>query len=181
MKKIAVYLAEGFEEIEATTIIDVLRRAAFDVTTVSVTGRLEVKGSHNITVIADSLFLNVDHKLMDMIVLPGGMPGSDNLKNHAGLQDVIKDFSKKNKMLGAICAAPLVFGSAGILQNKKATCYPGFENQLNGAIYTGANVEIAGNIVTGKGAGVALEFSLKIVELIKGKAFAEDLAKKMIA
>ena len=180
MNKIAVQLAEGFEEIEAVTIIDVLRRAEFEVTVVSITKKLEVTGSHNIKITADQLFEDVDYCLVDMIVLPGGMPGATNLNNHSGLQKQILDFNKKGKILGAICAAPLIFGNLGILKNKTATCYPGFEEQLEGAEVTGENVEVADKIITGKSAGVAIEFALRIVEMFKGKDLADELAAKMI-
>ena len=125
-------------------------------------------------------FKDINYKMVDMIVLPGGMPGSANLNNHSGLREKILEFSKNRKPLGAICAAPLVFGNMGILKNKTATCYPGFEEQLQGANVSGKNVELSGEIVTGKGAGVAIEFALKIVEMFKGKVLADELAKKMI-
>jgi protein deglycase len=180
MKKIAVHLAEGFEEIEAVNIIDVLRRAEINVKVVSITNNLEVTGSHGIKIIADKLFQEVNYNLIDMIILPGGMPGATNLNNHLGLREQILNFYDTKKLLGAICAAPLVFGNLGILKNKNTTCYPGFENQLHGAIATGENIEVADNIITGKGAGVAIDFALKIVEIIKGKELANKLAQKMI-
>jgi len=180
MKNIAVHLAEGFEEIEAACIIDVLRRAAFDVTVVSVTGNIEVTGSHHIKISAEQLFEAVNYDMIDIIILPGGMPGSNNLNNHTGLREQILNFNEQNKPLAAICAAPLVFGNLGILKNKKATCYPGYENQLHGAVATSELIEVDGNIITGKGAGVAIEFSLKIVELFNGKETARELARKMI-
>jgi len=180
MKKIAVHLAEGFEEIEAISIIDVLRRAEFEVNIVSVSGNFVVTGSHNIKVMADSLFESIDYESIDMIVLPGGMPGSTNLNMHKALKEQILAFHKKGKPLGAICAAPLVFGNLGILKGKKATCYPGFEDELLGAKPTGKHVEQAGTIVTGKGAGVAIDFAIKIVEMLKGKELANELASKMI-
>jgi len=178
--KIAIPLAEGFEEIEAVSIIDVLRRAGFDVTVFSISENREVTGSHAIKITTDQLFDEVDFNEIEMIVLPGGLPGATNLNEHAGLRKVILDFNKNRKALGAICAAPLVFGGLGILNNKNATCYPGFENQLEGATATGEDVEISDKIVTGKGAGVAIKFTLKIVESFKGKVFADELAKKMI-
>ncbi|MEN8118062.1 MAG: DJ-1 family glyoxalase III [Bacteroidota bacterium] len=181
MKKIAVHLAEGFEEIEAISIIDVLRRAELETIVVSITGNFVVTGSHSIKVIADQLFKDVDYNLIEMIVLPGGMPGSLNLKNHAGLQEQILDFQKKDKLLGALCAAPIVFGNLGVLKNKTATCYPGFEDELEGANVTGEDVEVTDKIITGKGAGVAINFALKIVEMLKGKELADELSKKMIA
>jgi 4-methyl-5(b-hydroxyethyl)-thiazole monophosphate biosynthesis len=180
MTKIAVQLAEGFEEIEAISIIDVLRRANIEVITTSISDNIEVNGAHNIKVIADQVFTNVDFSEIDMIVLPGGIPGAINLKEHKGLQKQILDFHNNGKPLGAICAAPLVFGNLGILKNKTATCYPGFEDQLKGAKTTGKAVEVDGNIITGKGAGVAIEFAIKIVEFWKGKELADELAKKMI-
>lgn len=180
MKNIAVHLAEGFEEIEAISIIDVLRRAEFSVNIVSVTGNFVVTGSHNIKIMADSLFDSVDYNLIDMIVLPGGMPGSKNLNNHEGLKQQILTFYENGKHLGAICAAPLVFGNLGILKGKKATCYPGFEEELEGAILSKKNVEQAGTIVTGKGAGVAIEFALKIVKMLNGKELAKELAEKLV-
>lgn len=180
MKKIAVHLAEGYEEIEAISIIDVLRRADLNVTIVSISEKLEVVGSHGIKIIVDKLFKEVDYELIDMIILPGGMPGAANLNEHLGLREQILNFNESKKMLAAICAAPLVFGNLGILKNKKATCFPGYENQLHGAIATGENIEVSENIITGKGAGVAIDFALKIVEILKNKKFADDLGKKMI-
>ena len=180
MENIAVQLAEGFEEIEAISIIDVLRRAGLNVHVISTTGDKEVKGSHNIRVIADQLFEDVDFTHIDMIVLPGGMPGALNLKNHSGLNEQILNFHKNGKPLGAICAAPMVLGNLDILKGESATCYPGFEEQLNGAHVSGEPIEVSGKIVTGKGAGVAIDFALKIVELLKGKDLAEELGKKMI-
>ena len=180
MKNIAVHLAKGFEEIEAIAIIDVLRRAGLKVTVVSVTGSLQITGSHQIEVMADELFENMEYSSVDMIVLPGGMPGAENLNQHQGLKKQIESFNTQGKLLGAICAAPLVFGQMGILEGKKATCFPGFEKYLKGAEISGEATEVAGNIITGKGAGVAVHFALKIVEMIKGPAVANDLAKRMI-
>lgn len=180
MKRIAVHLAEGFEEIEAISIIDVLRRAEIEVNIVSVSGNFVVTGSHNIKIMADNLFESVDYELIDMIVLPGGLPGSTNLNLHEPLKQHILNFNETGKPLGAICAAPLVFGNLGILEGKKATCYPGFEDELTGANYTGKDVEQAGTIITGKGAGVSIRFALKIVEMLKGKELADKLAENMI-
>ena len=180
MKKIAVFLANGFEEIEAISIIDVLRRASFDVTTVSINSSAQVTGSHNITILTDNIFESMEFDSFDMLVLPGGMPGAKNLNEHDGLKKLILQFNESEKYLGAICAAPMVFGQLGILKNKNATCFPGFENYLNDAKVTGASKEVAGNIVTGKGAGVAIEFALQIVEILKDKKSAEELAKRMV-
>lgn len=180
MKKIAVHLAEGFEEIEAVSIIDVLRRAGLDVVTVSVTGRKMVSGSHRIRIEADQLFEEMDYGDTGMLILPGGMPGSKNLAAHEGLKKKILEFHRQSKPLAAICAAPLVFGQLDILDGKKATCYPGFEPYLRGAEITGRAVETSQHIITGKGAGVAVQFALEIVENFLGKEKADDLAEKMV-
>ena len=179
-KKVAVFFANGFEEIEAITIVDVLRRASIDVKTVSITGNLKVTGSHDIPVIVDELFENVDFSQIDMLVLPGGMPGAKNLNEHDGLKKLLLQFNESGILLGAICAAPLVLGQAGILQGKKATCYPGFEDYLKGANITGSPAEVDGNIVTGRGAGVAINFALKIVEQLINEKTAKELAEKMV-
>ena len=180
MKKIAVQLAPGFEEIEAITIIDVLRRADLEVTTISMTDELKVTGSHDIPVIADTLFHEVDYSAMDMLILPGGMPGSANLDSHRGLREQIIDFNKKHKMLGAICAAPLVFGHLNLLKGRQAVCYPGFEKELKGAIIGKEPIALSDHILTGRGVGAALKFSLKVVEILTDKEKADSLAEAML-
>jgi 4-methyl-5(b-hydroxyethyl)-thiazole monophosphate biosynthesis len=179
MKTIFVHLANGFEEMEALIPVDVWRRAGFHVYTVSVTGKNTVTGSHNIPVVADLLFDDADYEMADMLFLPGGMPGATNLDAHKCLHEKIHEANQKGKFLSAICAAPLVLGHLNLLKNKRATCFPGYEKELFGADFTGANVEIDGNIITAKGAGVALEFALKVVEMDKGKEFSMQLAAKM--
>ncbi|GET22522.1 DJ-1 family glyoxalase III [Prolixibacter denitrificans] len=180
MTSIAVHLAEGFEEIEAISIIDVLRRARLDVTTVSVTGKKEVKGSHNIPVVADKLFEDVNYDDIEMIVLPGGMPGARHLNEHEGLKNQIKAFAAGDKPLGAICAAPMVLGELGLLEGKKAVCYPGFEKHLKGATVLTEPTLQCENIVMGRGAGVAIKFALRIVEFLEDKKVAEKLAESML-
>jgi len=180
MTSIAVHLAEGFEEIEAISIIDVLRRARLDVTTVSVTGKKEVTGSHNIPVVADKLFEEVNYDDIEMIVLPGGMPGASHLNEHEGLKKQIKAFADDDKPIGAICAAPMVLGELGLLEGKKAVCYPGFEKHLKGATVLKDPTLQCENIVMGRGAGVAIKFALKIVEFLEDKKVAEKLAEVML-
>jgi protein deglycase len=180
MTTIAVHLAEGFEEIEAISIIDVLRRARFHVTTVSVTGKREVKGSHSIPVLADKLFEEVNYELIEMIVLPGGMPGAAHLNEHDGLKRQIKAFADEDKPLGAICAAPMVLGELGLLEGKKAVCYPGFEKHLRGANVVMEPTLQSGNLIMGRGAGVAIKFALKIVEFLEDKKLADKLAESML-
>jgi 4-methyl-5(b-hydroxyethyl)-thiazole monophosphate biosynthesis len=130
--------------------------------------------------LADKLFEEVDYSQADLIILPGGQPGSDNLNKHEGLKKQIRAFHDQGKLISAICAAPLVLGSMGILNGKRATCYPGVESRLTGATCTGNAVEIDGNIITGMGPGVALKFSLTLVEKLVDKAKAEELKKAMI-
>jgi protein deglycase len=180
MNQITVHLAEGFEEIEAITIIDVLRRAGLDVTIVSVTGNRMVKGSHNIEVKADLLFEEVDYSNGKMIVLPGGMPGSKNLNEHEGLKSQIIEYHKNGKYLAAICTAPIVFGSLGILKGKNAVCYPGSEALLMGAKVLGVPYIVDDMIITGRGVGAALQFSLEIVRMMKGEDWAIRLRKTML-
>ena len=179
MDKVCIHLANGFEEIEALAVVDILRRAEINTEVVSVTGNKEVTGAHNITVIADSLFEEVNYDEVKMIVLPGGMPGSRNLDQHQGLRDQIKSFHAAQKPLGAICAAPLVLGSTGVLKGKEATCYPGFEEELSGAKVSDRPIVRDGNIITGKGAGYAMHFALEIVKILKDKTTAEKIRKGM--
>lgn len=180
MKKIAVQLATGFEEIEAITIIDVLRRAKLNVTTVSMTDEYQVIGSHQIPVTADQLFTEMDYSKIDVLVLPGGMPGTKNLDEHKGLQKQILQFHQDKKILGAICAAPLVLGHLNLLNEKQAVCYPGYEGELHGAEILQLPTVRSGNIITGRGAGVAMKFALKLVEELVSKEKSEELAQAMV-
>ncbi len=180
MKPIYVHLAEGFEEIEAITIIDVLRRAALNVQTVSVTGEHEVTGAHGVPVKADLLFEKASYDESQMIILPGGMPGSKNLMEHTGLSKQLQQFNREGKMIGAICAAPMVLGNLGLLNGKKAVCYPGFENQLIGASLSTQPSVVDGTIITGRGVGAALDFALNIVKELKDKPTADKLGQALL-
>lgn len=175
-----VHLATGFEEIEALTIVDVLRRAEVDVKTVSITGEKLVLGSRDITVQADLLYDEAEYDACEMIVLPGGMPGAANLGAHEGLTDHIKAFAKEGKKLAAICAAPMVFGACGILEGHEATIYPGMEDHLKGAKPTGANVTVSGNIITGKGPALAMEFALTLAEILKGSSVRKEVSEGLL-
>jgi protein deglycase len=179
MHTILVHLANGFEEMEAIIPIDVWRRAGYTVKTVSIGSELAITGSHNITVLADQLYENTDYDSADLIFLPGGMPGSKNLDAHTGLALKIKEFHTTGKYVAAICAAPLVLGHNGILQNKRATCFPGFEKELHGATLSTESFVLDGNVLTGKGAGAAMVFALALVEAWSGKEAAIQLATKM--
>ena len=180
MKTIFVFLATGFEEIEALTPVDVLRRAGLNVQTVSVMDEQTVVGAHGIPVVADKMFAEINTADAEMILLPGGLPGATNLDEHAGLSELIMKFAKEEKPLAAICAAPLVFGNRGLLDGKKATCYPGFETYLQGADYTANLVEVDGNFITGKGPGAAMEFAFAIVEKYCGIAKVQELKLGMM-
>jgi len=179
-RRIAVHLADGFEEIEAVSIIDVLRRADLEVLVISVTGKMDVLGAHQIVVMADDLFEKVNYDEIYMIVLPGGMPGAANLDSHTGLKRQIMNFVAEKKQLAAICAAPLVFGNLGILEGEKAVCYPGFEGYLKDAEVLKIPVVESGNIITGRGPGVAIQFALKIVEKAVSAEKAELLSRQML-
>lgn len=174
--QIYLFLAEGFEEIEAVAPIDIFRRAGLDVTIVSVTGHKIVKSARGIGVEADALFHEVSFALDSLLFLPGGMPGTQHLDEHEGLKALIQQQSDENGLIAAICAAPSILGKMDILQGKEVICYPGYEDQLSGAVVSADKVVRAGNIYTGKAAGVAIQFALKIVEDLKGKETAENIA-----
>lgn len=180
MKKILVHLAEGFEEIEALAPIDVLRRAGCNVEIVSMTDNILVKSSRNVSVQADVFFENADYAAADMLVLPGGMPGSKNLDLHEGLKEKLLQADRNGKYIAAICAAPMVLGHLGLLQGRKATCYPGNEKDLIGATSTGKAVEVDENFITAKGAGSSIKFSLTLVEILLGKEKAQEIKSKMM-
>ena len=133
MKKVSVFFADGCEEIEALTVVDVLRRAGVHTDMVSVTGNLEVTGAHQIVITTDVRFEEMDFADTEMLVLPGGMPGTLHLQEHEGLCTLLQAYDKEKKQIAAICAAPSVLGGLGILNGRKACCYPGFEEKLTGA------------------------------------------------
>ncbi len=178
--RIFLFLATGFEEIEAVAPMDVFRRAGIALTTVSVTGKLVVEGAHNIGVQADVLFEEADFSGDFMIYLPGGMPGTLNLEAHAGLKQLIAAQLEQGEKIAAICAAPSILGKMGALSGKEAICYPGFEDQLEGAKIANSTIAKADNILTAKGPGVAIPFALKIVEELKGEQVAQEVADAMI-
>ncbi|MDR3093441.1 MAG: DJ-1/PfpI family protein [Bacteroidales bacterium] len=180
MKKVFLFLAEGFEETEAVGTIDVLRRGGLSVTTVSINGTLTVTGSHGIPVTADAVFEKVDIDRGDMLVLPGGQPGTSNLNAHKGLREQLKKYAAEGKKIAAICAAPLVLGGLDLLQGKKATVYPGYESTLKGAEYIKTPVVTDGNMITGRGPGFVFEFALAIVAELQGKAKAEEVAEGLL-
>lgn len=180
MKTVLLFLADGFEEIEALATVDVLRRAGVQVTTVSINPAGLVTGAHGIPVMADVLFEQVRYADADMLVLPGGMPGAANLDAHEGLRRLITAHAEAGKWLAAICAAPMVYGHMGLLSGRKATCYPGFEGELAGAAYTAAPVEKDGNIITGKGPAVVLPFAYALAEVLVGGEIVAQVKAGML-
>ena len=180
MAKVAAFLAEGFEEVEALTVIDLLRRGNVDVTTVSIMGDKLVKGGHDIPVKADALFEDLNYDGFDMLFLPGGGLGTQNLKAHKELAKVILDFDRKGKKLAAICAAPTVYGELGILKGKNATCYPGCESGLLGANYITDSVVEDSHFITSRGVGTAIDMGLKLVSVFKGEEASKALGKAIV-
>jgi DJ-1 family protein len=180
MKKIFLFLANGFEEIEAIATVDVLRRGEIGVTTVSISDKKEVTGAHNVTVLADVLFNETNFNEGDMLVLPGGMPGASNLNEHEGLKQLLLKYNAEGKLITAICAAPLVLGGLGLLKDKRATCYPSFEPTLTGATHVEDGVVVDGNITTGKGPGFTIDFALTLVQQLQGKGMADEVAGGML-
>ena len=179
MGTIYTFFADGFEEIEAFTSIDVLRRAGLNVEMVTVTDEEVVMGAHDVPVICDSYFKNCDFSDADLLLLPGGMPGAGTLSKHEELNTLIRNFVNNNKPVAAICAAPMVLGKLGLLKGKKVTCYPGFEQYLEGAECTGAQVVRDGNIITSIGPGGAMDFALTIVDLLLGSEKVAELEEAM--
>lgn len=179
--KVCLHLADGFEEIEAISVVDILRRANIKVEMVSIMGRKEVVGAHQITVMADVLFGYVDYSQVEMIILPGGGQGTKNMDEHAGLNKQITQFAADGKWIAAICAAPTILGKLGLLEGKSATCYPGCEPQLKGADVSSLDsVILDGKIITSRGPGTSLAFGLKIVEVLMGSEVANTLKTQMI-
>ncbi len=180
MKNIGIFFAEGYEEIEALTVVDLCRRAGININMVSVTGERKVTGSHKIAVEMDQIFEEVDFAGLDMIVLPGGMPGTLNLEAHAGLMARVDEFDKAGKYIAAICAAPSIFGHKGLLKGRKACSYPGFEKDLDGAEVVFDSVAVSDHVITSRGMGCAIDFSLAIISKLCGEAKAMELSKAII-
>ena len=180
MKQVVVFLADGFEEIEGLTVVDLLRRAGVEVVTASVKGEKEINGAHGIVVMADELVENIDYTKIDMVVLPGGMPGTLNLGGSEKVINVVKEFNASGKEIAAICAAPSIFGDLGILKGKKAVCYPGFEERLTGAEVCEEQVAVDGNVTTSRGLGTAIPFALKLIEKLVSVEKAQEVKASII-
>ena len=178
MKTAVVFLADGFEECEGLLVVDLLRRAKVNVITASVSGKKEIISSHRVVILADELAEDIDYNPVDMVVLPGGMPGTLNLGESEIVRHHCVSFAANpDKTVAAICAAPSVLGGLGLLQGKKATCYPSFEEKLTGAETTGDGVVVSGNIVTGQALGSAIPFALELIRKLCGDREAERVSK----
>lgn len=180
MAKIAVFFGEGYEEIEALTVVDMCRRAGIETVMVSITGNVCVTGSHGIKVEMDKLYEEVDFDALDMIVLPGGMPGTKNLEAHKELMEQVDAFDKAERYLAAICAAPSILGHRGILKGRKACCYPGFEKDLLDAQVVYGSVAVSEHVITSRGMGCAIDFSLAIIATLCGEEVAREKAEAVI-
>ena len=182
MKKVYVFLADGFEDVEALIPVDVLRRGGVDVTTVSITDFPLVQSAHGVNMEADIMFEQGDFSDADLIFLPGGMPGASNLFAHKGVCKAVVDQFAADKKVAAICASPaVVLAPLGILEGKKATCYPGFESALaeNNAVYTGALFTVDGNITTGEGPAAAFPFAYELLAQLVNKQTSDQIAEGM--
>ena len=180
MSKAVVFLADGFEEIEGLTVVDMLRRAGITVITASIQSKKEIAGAHKIIVLADELMEHIDFNTVDMVVLPGGMPGTLNLGASKKVTDIVQEFFKAGKEVAAICAAPSVLGDLGILQGKEATCYPGFEERLTGASVVKEPVVSDGNVTTSRGMGTAIPFAGRLIEKLVSKEKAQEVLDSII-
>lgn len=180
MNRLAIFLADGFEEIEALAVVDICRRGGLTIDMISIMGKTEVTGSHGIMVKADGLFEDAVIGDYDMLILPGGMPGTLKLEAHEALMQQVDEFYAAGKKIGAICAAPSIFGHKGILKGRRACSYPTFENQLEGAAVTPGPVEISDNVITSRGMGTAIDFGLAILGVFCGQEMAQKIAKAII-
>lgn len=180
MKKAMIFLAKGFEETEAVTVIDLLRRADIDVKIVSITDNYMVKGAHEIKLECDDIIRNIKGSHEDIIILPGGMPGATNLLECEKLNNLINVFYNADKYLAAICAAPILFAKLNIIDNKEVTSYPSFEKQFTNSKYSNKKVIVSDNIITSRSLGTAIDFSLKIIEILKGENIANEIKEKIL-
>ncbi|OZV11788.1 DJ-1 family protein [Tissierella sp. P1] len=181
MKKVILFLAEGFEEVEALTVVDYLRRKDINVDTVSITEGNEVKGAHEIAVLADKTMNDIkDIDDYDAVIIPGGLPGATNLRDNDKVIDVVKKINENGKLTAAICAGPIVLERAGIIKDKKVTSYPGFEDDLKNGVYIEQNVVRDGSIITARGPALAVDFAIEIIKYLLGEEKSEELKKDIL-
>ena len=180
MKKAAILFAEGFEEVEALTTVDLLRRADIACDIVAVDDGGEIVGAHGVAVRADRAFSGTDFSAYDGLILPGGMPGTTNLAKENKVLTLLKEYYEAGKLTAAICAAPTVLAKAGLLQGKRAVCYPGMEDGLRGALAAFDPVAVDGTVITSRGVGTAIPFALAIIEYFLGSEKAADISKSIV-
>ena len=180
MKKTAILFANGYEEVEALTVVDLLRRAKIGCEILSVADSGHVTGSHGISIGADRNFSGTDFSQYDGVILPGGMPGTTNLAADERVLALLRRFAAAGKLTAAICAAPTVLAKAMLLEGKKAVCYPGMEEQLTGAKVSFDPVAVDGTVITSRGLGTAIPFALSIVQYFEGRECAEALASSVV-
>ncbi len=180
MSRVCVFFGTGFEEIEALTVVDLLRRQGIDTEMVSIMEDKTVEGSHKIPVVTDKKLEDVDFSKVDMLVLPGGLMGTKNLEECAPLMEQVDAFAAAGKAVCAICAAPTILGHRGLLKGKKAICYPGMEDQLTGADVTYEPAVRDGNIITGRGMGCSIAFGLSLIEYFADRKASEAMAEKVV-
>lgn len=179
MKQAIVPLADGFEEIEAVAIIDVLRRAKIAVTVAGV-GGVSIVGSHGIRIECDGALESCDLSTADAVVLPGGLPGTTNLARDATVRRVLEQMAGESKLIGAICAAPKVLNDVGLLEGRAATSHPNNETEMDRCVYRADRVVVDGNVITSRGAGTAIEFAAELVRYLAGEDVAEDVLNKIV-
>ena len=178
--KILLFLADGFEEVEALTVVDYLRRMDITVDMASITNNNEVVGAHNIKVYSDKLIKEIDLKSYDGVVIPGGMPGASNLRDSEDVIEIVQQMYKDNKMVAAICAGPIVLAKADIIKGKNITSYPGFDKDLKDSNYKTDSVVIDGNIITSRGPIFAVDFALEIVKYLLGDKKVLELKEDIL-
>ena len=180
MSNVYVFFADGFEEIEGLTVVDVLRRAGLSVHMVSISGKTEVAGAHGIRILTDGNIDQVQEAAGDLLVLPGGMPGTLALGACPALKEKLQAAGEKGVRVGAICAAPSILGDLGLLQGKKAVCYPGFEERMTGAAVGQEPVVTQEYITTSRGMGTAIDFALELVRLLAGEEKSQSVAQSIL-
>ena len=180
MSRVGIFLADGFEEIEGLTVVDILRRAGIDISMISINGKKKVTGAHGIALDTDEDIVQCDPDKLDMLVLPGGMPGTTTLAACEKLTEALKKADQEKRGIAAICAAPSVLGDLGFLKGKKAVCYPGFESRLTGAEVLAVPVVTDGHITTSRGMGTAIAFALELTKRLKDEETAKQVGRSII-
>lgn len=180
MSRVGIFLADGFEEIEGLTVVDILRRAGIDISMISINGKKKVTGAHGIALDTDEDIVQCDPDKLDMLVLPGGMPGTTNLAACEKLTEALKKADQEKRGIAAICAAPSVLGDLGFLKGKKAVCYPGFESRLTGAEVLAVPVVTDGHITTSRGMGPAIAFALELTKRLKDEETVKQVGRSIL-